>query len=290
MPFCPRCGEEVSKDAIYCSKCGHALKEVRRKLVVEDLDIPFPEAENPDLEISSGVAGYLSVEPGDEELVKGTIEYDVPAWKPEINQTENKVSIKQHEKITRNVWETPKNDWKIKLGKKKPYRLAMKTGLSRGIWKLGSLPLTDINIETGVSQTKLEFHEPNKEIMERLRIQSGVGETSITGLLNANFRQMRLDAGVGQVNLSFTGKDLDKDSDVRLEGGIGGLDIKIVKDLPAIFEISGLSSVSTRGNIHRRSGGFGNAVYTTSAYDLGEKPVINFKIGLGIGGITITEV
>jgi hypothetical protein len=290
MPYCPRCGAEVFEDALYCSKCGHALKEKRGKLTVEELDIPFPKAENPELEISSGVAGYIIVEPGYEKFVQGTIEYDVPAWKPEITQTENIVSIKQQEKFTRNVWDAPKNDWKIKLGKKKPYQLRMKTGVSRGLWKLGSLPITSMNIETGVSQTKLEFDEPNMEVMELLRLQTGVGETSLTGLLNANFRQMRLDAGIGQVNLSYTGKGLERDANVRLEGGIGGLNIKIRKDLPAVFEVSGLSSVSHRGNIYRTSGGFGNAIYTTSTYDLGEKPVLSFKIGLGIGGISLTEV
>lgn len=290
MPFCPRCGEKVSEDSLYCSQCGHALKEKRGRLEVEELDIPFPEADVPELELSIGVAGYLSVEPGQEKMVEGTIEYDVPAWRPEITKTESRVIIKQHEKITRNVWDNPKNDWKIKLGTSKPYGLKLKTGISRGYWKLGSIPLKKLSIETGVSQNKLDFHEPNPETMEHMRIQTGVGETTITGLLNAGFHEMRLDAGVGEVNLSFTGNKLGRDTRVRLEGGIGGLNINVAEGLPVLFEISGLSSVSTRGNIHKVSGGFGNAVYSSVAYDHGEKPALYIRIGLGIGGVKLSEV
>ena len=289
MPFCPNCGKEVSDEDLFCSKCGKALKE-RAELSMEEIDIPFPPGENPELEINIGVSGYLNVEPGEDKLIEGTIEYSVPAWKPEIIQTENRVTIKQHERLTQGIWDNPRNDWNVKLGTLKPYSLRFKTGISRGLLKLGSLPLRNLNLETGVSQSKIDFHEPNFVDMEKLRIQTGVGETNISGLLNARFYEMRLDAGVGQVNLDFTGEQPEKDSYIRLDGGIGGLDIRIKKGVSAIFEISGLSGVRATGSIYKKSGGFGDSVYATSEYDKGEKPVLSFRIGLGIGGISIIEV
>ena len=290
MPYCQKCGKEVNPDDVYCPKCGAPLKEVRRGVITEELDVPFPDAENPELQLTIGVAGYMKINPGEDKLVQGTITYDVPEWRPEVNQTPSHVSIKQRETITRSVWGSPRNDWDVKLGSAKPYRLMIKTAVGRGLLNLGALPLTDLYVDTSVSQNRINFQEPNPQTINMLRVKTGVGETTITGLLNANFKEMRLDGGVGSVKLGFTGEGLRHSATVRVEGGVGELDIRLKEGIPAIFEIDGFTTVNTQGRVFKESGGFGNSVYVTDNYQEAGEPALRFRVSLGLGGVSLKLV
>jgi len=287
MPYCPNCGSEVGEADRFCSACGASLKEERGVLVTEELDIPFPEADNPLLELSVAVAGNITASPGDEKFLEGTIGYDVPEWKPEITQTENRVAVKQRSSVTWQAFENPINDWDIKMGKAKPFRLRVKTGVMRGEWNLGGLPLTGIDVETGVSQNKLDFSEPNPETVNTVSIQTGVGETKLTGLLNARFREMSVGGGVGEVKLGFTGAELEEDANVRVEGGVGGFHITVDKNTRALFKVSGLTHVNALGRIYKVKGGLGRSEYANEAYEDREGPILEFNITLGLGGITL---
>ena len=287
MPYCPKCGSEVGEADRFCSECGTSLRERKGVLVTEELDIPFPEADNPLLELGVAVAGNITASPGDDRLLEGTISYDVPEWKPEITQTGNRVAVKQRSRVTWQGFESPINDWEIKMGKTKPFRLRVKTGVMRGEWELGGLPLTGLDVETGVSQSKLSFSEPNPETVNTVSIQTGVGEARLTGLLNARFREMRVGGGVGDVRLGFTGAELVEDANVRVEGGVGGFNITVDKDTRALFKVSGLTHVNALGKIYRVKGGFGRSEYANDAYDDKEGPILEFDITLGLGGITL---
>jgi hypothetical protein len=287
MPYCPKCGSEVGEADRFCSGCGAPLREEKGVLVTEELDIPFPEANDPLLEISIAVAGNIAAGPGDEKLLEGTISYDVPEWKPEITQTENRVAVKQRSSVTWQAFESPINDWEIKMGKAKPFRLRVKTGVMRGEWDLGGIPLTGLDVETGVSQNKLGFSEPNPETLNTVSIQTGVGETRLTGLLNARFREMRVGGGVGEVKLDFTGAELEEDANVRVEGGVGGFHITVDKETRALFKVSGLTHVNALGRIYKVRGGLGRSEYANEAYDDLEGPILEFNITLGLGGITL---
>ncbi len=287
MPYCPNCGSEVGEDDRFCSECGASLKEKKGVLVTEELSIPFPEADNPLLELSVAVAGNITAGPGDEKLLEGTISYDVPEWKPEITQTENRVTVKQLSRVTWQAFESPVNDWNITMGKAKPFRLRVKTGVMRGEWDLGGLPLKGLDVETGVSQNRLGFSEPNPETVNMVSIQTGVGETRLTGLLNANFREMKVGGGVGEVRLDFTGAELKEDANVRIEGGVGSFDITVDKDTRALFKVGGLTHVNALGKIYKVKGGFGRSEYANDAYEEEEGPLLEFNITLGVGGITL---
>lgn len=286
MPYCPKCGSEVGEADRFCPECGTSLREKKGVLVTEELSIPFPEADNPLLELTVAVAGNITAGPGEDKLLEGTISYDVPEWRPEVTQTENRVAVKQRSSVTWQAFESPINDWEIKIGKAKPFRLRVRTGVMRGEWELGGLPLTGLDVETGVSQNKLSFSEPVFTV-NTISIQTGVGETRLTGLLNARFREMRVSGGVGDVRLGFTGAELVEDANVRMEGGVGGFNITVDKDTRALFKVSGLTHVNALGKIYKVKGGFGRSEYANDAYDDQEGPILEFDITLGLGGITL---
>lgn len=290
MPYCANCGREVAEEDRYCSNCGAALKRGGGELTTEPISIGYPEEENPELEISVAVASYVKAEPGLDKLIEGTIRYNVPEWRPEITRTRNAVTIRQLEHYSWRALGNPVNDWDIKLGTAKPYRLRVKAGVGRGTWSLGGLPLTGLDVDTGVSQSRISFDAPNPVTMDVMRIQTGVGETQLTGLLDARFREMRLSGGVGEVKLEFTGPKPEQDTHVRIEGGVGAFQVKLDQDVPAVFHVSGLTGVTTRGGVVKRRGGFGGGEYSTEAYEAEAGPKLVFDISLGVGGVTLSTL
>jgi hypothetical protein len=290
MSYCHNCGKMVDEDDQYCSKCGAALKQGSGDLATEAISIGYPEAENPELEISVAVAGYIKAEPDGEKLIEGTIEYNLPEWRPEITQTRDTVAIRQLERYSWRAWDNPVNDWDIKLGAAKPYRLRVKAGVGRGTWSLGGLPLTGLSFDTGVSQSQISFDAPNPHTMNVLRIQTGVGETRLTGLLNARFREMKLSGGVGEVKMDFTGSKPEQDTHIKIDGGVGAFDVKLDKVIPAVFYVSGLTGVTTRGGVVKRRGGFGRGEYATEALESKGGPKLVFDISLGVGGVTLSTI
>ncbi len=288
MPFCAKCGKEHAEEDIYCSRCGTSLKE-QGDAVTEVVDIAYPESENPQLELVIPVSGSLELQPGGEKLVDGTITYDIPEWKPLITEGPDGVQIKQDERWLHTNWDSPRNDWSLNLGPARPYRLKVKTGVSRGRMSLGGLPLTGLHIGAGVGDCKVSFEEPNTEHMQLLRVESGVGQTDVIGLLNSNAREVKVGGGVGQIKLEFTGKRLENDTHVRVETGVGGFDVIIDKGISAVIRVNGLAGVDLRGAVRTRSRSFGSGVYETEAYT-SEGPTLDIRVSMGLGGLTIRTV
>lgn len=288
MSFCAKCGKEYTDEDIYCSRCGAPLKD-RGDAVTEIIDIEYPESENPQLELVIPVSGRLELQPGGEKLVDGTITYDILEWKPLITEESDGVQIKQDEQWLHTHWNSPRNDWSLNLGTAKPYRLKVKTGVSRGRISLGGLPLTALHIRAGVGDCIIRFEESNPESMQLLRIESGVGQTDVVGLLNANAREIKVGGGVGQVKLEFRGKSPKYDTPVRVEAGVGGFELIIDKDVSSVIRVNGLAGIDLHGTVRTRSRSFGSGVYETEAYT-NEGPTLDIRVSMGLGGLTIRTV
>jgi RNA polymerase subunit RPABC4/transcription elongation factor Spt4 len=292
LPFCQNCGKEVEEDARFCPKCGIPLQVEAGKgeLFIENLDIPFPEAETLALDIDIEIGGRIKINPGEDKLLEGTIEYDIPEWKPRIETLGSLVKLRQGEGWRGRIWRTPSNRWDMRLGKAKPYSLDVKSGISHGEWNLGGLPLTELVFNTGVGDNIVTFKEENPMEMKRLRMTAGVGQLGAEGLLNARAQDMRISGGVGGTKLNFTGAELKHNTYIKIEGGVGGASVEVNEDTPTIARVQGLTDVSARGTFHRRSGSITNRVYVNEAYVDGASPRLEFNITMGIGGVGLRTV
>jgi hypothetical protein len=289
MPYCRNCGKELKEEDVFCPKCGTPQREPGVEMYVEDIDVEYPDMDNPLLELYVALSRNLRISQGSEKLVEGTIEYDDPDLLPMIRKTTEGITIRQQDKYLTHRWSVPRNRWDLKLGTAKPYRLRLKTGVNQGELNLGGLPITDLDLETGVSENSIIFNEKNPSKMERLKMQTGVGETRIRGLLNARFKEMRLDGGVGQIILNFSGEPITENVKLRVEGGVGALIIEVPEEISAIFRISGLTSIGTRGSIRSLERSFGRGVFSTSSY-METKPSMEFDVSLGLGGVTLRTI
>jgi len=290
MPFCSKCGKELGEEDLFCSSCGTPVGETLQAIRVESLDVPYPEGDSARLEIVVRSAGRINVSRGAPgKFVEGTVEYDDSELAPVVRIQGDRVRIVQEERFVVRVRSNPVNRWDLKLGDGKPFAMDVRCGVSMGDWDLGGLPLTDLSLHAGVSNNSLSFEAPNPEALSLLKLSAGAGDLDAGGLLNANFDRMKVEGGVGEVRLGFTGKSLDRDARVDIAGGVGSFRVTVDETVPTRVSVEGLASVSAHGGfLQTRSRGFPlGGVYTNDAYEESKEPSLRIDIRMGVGSVSL---
>jgi hypothetical protein len=123
---------------------------------------------------------------------------------------------------------TPEMD--VRLTRAVPVDLSLEFAAGRAEVDLGGLRLSDLDIETGASETRLEISEPNREVLRSARIAVGAAKFSADGIGNLNAERLSVDAGVGQVILSLDGA-WQRDLDIEVEMGVGAVEIRVPRGL-----------------------------------------------------------
>jgi hypothetical protein len=290
MPFCKKCGKELGTEDKFCSFCGTPAGETIRAIQLSKLEIPYPQGNSAKLDVVIRSAGRVNVSGGAKDhFVEGSVEYDDPELAPEIREQGDRVRILQDDRFVVRIRSNPVNRWDLKLGDKKPFSLDVKCGVSMGDWNLGGLPISDLSLQAGVSNNSLSFKAPNPEIIRLIKLSAGAGDLDANNLLNANFERMKVEGGVGEMRLDFTGKNLEKDARVDISGGVGSFKIIVHEDMPTSVSVEGLASVNVHGGfLQTRNRGFPlGGVYTNDAYNRGKSPSLSINIRMGVGSASI---
>jgi hypothetical protein len=116
-----------------------------------------------------------------------------------------------------------------------PISFNVELAVGKGEFDCSGLLVKDFKLSTGASSVVLRFPEPNKAMIENMKIESGVGKFVGESLGNANFRRLDFSGGVGSYTLDFTGKVRD-DAEIRVEVGVGTLTIIVPKNVGARIE------------------------------------------------------
>lgn len=245
---------------------------------VFEINQPIPDdRESSELEIAMG-AGRLNISGGSEEWISGEINYNVSLWNPEIYSKVNGIKISQE---TKNQIGIPDNkiinDWNIQLGDH-PTDLEINAGAYQGDLDFSGVPLTRLSISDGASQGKVLFDSLNPVEMISLHYATGASQVDLIGLGNANVKNIYFDAGPGSYTLDFSG-DLQIDTKVEINYGLGDMKIIIPKGVPAIIYVEGgLNNVELRGAWN----------VSGDEYSLdGSGPKLTFDITLGLGNLQL---
>ncbi|HNT53974.1 MAG TPA: toast rack family protein [Anaerolineaceae bacterium] len=243
------------------------------------LQEPIPAGTDPmRLEIEMG-AGELDIRAGAQAFLEGTIECNVDAWQPDIRRSTNSVEITQQSTGNVSVPEDKLvNDWELRLGNY-PTDLSIKAGAYQGEIDLTGLPIVDLEIADGASQSTVTFDAPNPVAMDRLRYETGASQVTLTGLGNANFEEMIFKGGTGSYTLDFSGP-LQRDAHLILTAGMSNVRLVFPAELPVQITITGgLNNVSPSGTwsisdgVYERAGNGG--------------PMLTVDIEMGLGNLDL---
>lgn len=236
-----------------------------------------PPGETAEVEIRMG-AGSLDLSGGSSALLEGTIEFNVPRWRPDIRRQANHLTIEQKtsdQGLT--LGGDVINRWSLRLGQE-PMRLRLHAGGYSARMDLTGVPLISLSIEDGASNASVEFHSRNPASMSRLTYKTGASSVSLIGLGNARFSELHFDGGAGSYLLDFSGA-LEHSAVVRIRAGVSSLRLEIPQGTPSEIVISGgLTDVTTIGE-WTQSG----ETYRSG----GEGPGLTIYLDMGLGSLTL---
>jgi hypothetical protein len=143
------------------------------------------------------------------------------------------------------------------LSREVPFDLELELGATHARVDAGGLALRSLRVETGAADAVLDFSSPNRTRMRRLDIQLGAAGFVITNLGNANVSRIRVEGGVGSVDLDFGGA-LTEDVDVDANVALGKLALHLPQDVGVRVEVKKFIASFDHPGLFKR----GNAYYS----------------------------
>lgn len=232
------------------------------------------------VQISMG-AGKLNVGAGAAGLVEGTVQYNVPEWKPTVTHTGGTVTIEQTlPKTNIGVPQSGSsivNDWALKLGNV-PMALTVNAGAYQGTLSLGGVPLTTLTIHDGASNAKVTFDSANPQSMSTLTYETGASTVTLSELANANAQNVEFTGGAGDYQLDFSGK-LQHDMTVSVHSGASSVRLVVPPGVSAKVTVSGGLNNVNADSTWTHAGD----TYTQS----GSGPTITVSVDMGVGSLKL---
>ncbi len=211
------------------------------------------DEQNVDVHVRYG-AGRFSVGPAEPGvLYRMHIEYDEDVFEPlaEYRGSSLRIGTETVGRRFRLGRDHEAGEMQLALSRDVPMDLDMDFGAVRADIDLGGIRLTRLDIETGASQTLIDISEPNPETMSRVRIDVGAAAFTVRNLGNLNTRLIEIDAGVGEIELGFSG-DWRQNARVSIDMGLGSLVLRFPRGLGVRLEKDTfLTSLDSEGLIKR---------------------------------------
>lgn len=168
----------------------------------------------------------------------------------------------------------------LRLGDRVPVRLDLELGAVQGELELGGIPLQALNFTTGASDTRLNVSRPNPMEMEQARFQVGAAAFHARGLGHLNAREIKVDAGVGDVRIELDGILRDR-TRLAVSMGLGNLEIAVPPEVGVRVTRSGfLVSMDAPGLVRR-----GN-VWESPGWDESSRR-IEIQLDAALGSISV---
>jgi hypothetical protein len=175
-----------------------------------------------ELELDPGAATVV-VDARGENLVNGSVEYNVDEWKPVVSNSTGRTVISQRE-FSGIPPLNSHNDWMLSLGQGVPLSLTVNAGAIHGSWELGGLSLRALDWRQGAADTIVRFSKPNPEVMDTFNIEAGASTLTLEGLGNLNASRGYINIGAGTLLLHLDGA-LQRDLEITLEGGAAAITV-----------------------------------------------------------------
>lgn len=230
-----RCGALlVAVPALFLVACEFDHTETG-PLKEEPFSLDRGSVQRANIELNMG-AGEMNVRGGAAKLIEGRFEYNVPAWKPQvqtsINGTHATVTIRQPEHF--NMGGNKHYIWDLQLNDQVVTDLILNCGAGQARLNLGDVTMRSLDVHMGAGQVELDLRgKPTRDY--DVNISGGVGQATIH-LPEGVGIWAQAHGGIGSITVT----GLDKQDDhwqnslydnskvnvrVKVQGGIGEIRI-----------------------------------------------------------------
>ncbi len=229
-----------------------------------------------DVRYSSGRFSMSAAEEG--TLYWMQLEYDEDRFEPVADYGRSSIRIGTESRGRRiRIGKNQRaGNMELELSRDVTMDLNMEFGAVRADIDLGGLRLSALDITAGASQTRVDISEPNTESMSRASMDVGAAEFTVRHLGNLNAAVIDIDAGVGRIELDFTG-EWQRDARVSVDMGLGSLVLRFPKELGVrLVKDTFLTSLDSEGLVKR-----GDTYYSLDYDDAEYRVTVNVDAAFG---------
>ena len=169
--------------------------------------------------------------------------------------------------VSRHMDLSKEGEMRLALGRGVPMDLELNLGAAQARADLGGISLRSLRLETGASDTRLEFSAMNAVAMTELDANAGAAALELVDIANANTGRVRVRGGVGGLTLGFGGawtRDMDLDVSVAL----GKVTVKVPSDVGVRIELSRMLATFDHEGLEKRSDAWYSTNWDRAKYHL----------------------
>jgi hypothetical protein len=224
-------------------------------------------------------AGTFALRATDERLLyRVSLRYDENAFEPDVDFTGDRLRIGMEGSGRRFPFGRTSSggSMDLELARGVPMDLELKFGAVKADVDLGGLALTNLQLSTGASESRIDVSEPNTSQLRRATFEIGAADFSLRRLGNLGAERIDVKAGVGHVALSLDGR-WRADGRLNIEMGLGALELRVPEGLGIrIRKDSFLTSFDPEGLVKR-----GDSYYSLDWEDADRKVTIDLNAAFG---------
>jgi hypothetical protein len=153
----------------------------------------------------------------------------------------------------------------IDLTRRAPLDLALEMGAVEADLDFTGILLEALKIETGASETRLRFDTLNATRMRLLDIQAGAASIKAYRLANANAEEVRIQGGVGSIELDFDG-EWTRDLDLTMEVALGSVSIRVPREVGVRVELQRFLTSFDHDGLSKRGGAWYSENWDTATH------------------------
>jgi len=248
----PKCAPRWVWVALVVGLCGVDAVHGQSRTVT--LSRQVEDEQNLEVNLRYG-AGHFSVGPAEAGvLYHMRLEYDEDVFSPlaEYQDGSLRIGTESLGRRFRLGNDRGAGEMELLLSRDVAMDLNMDFGAVKADIDLGGMRLTRLEMATGASQTFMDVSEPNRETMSRASLEIGAAEFTAMNLGNLNAEVIEIDAGVGSIDLGFSG-DWQRSSRVSVDMGLGSLVLRFPRGLGVrlVMEDTFFTSLDSEGLVKR---------------------------------------
>ena len=176
-----------------------------------------------------------------------------------------------------------KGEMRLGLSRTVPMDLELELGATKAAMDLGGLTLLGVRLESGASETLLDFSAPNRAHMRSLDIDVGAASFEGRNLGNTNAASVRVQGGVGSVELDFGGQ-WSQDMTVDVDLTLGQLTLHVPRDVGVRVEVQKVLASFDQQGLQKRGDAYFSENWDRAKYHLRLRAQTTF------GGIELDRV
>ena len=239
-------------------------------------------------------AGEVRVERGDsQDEVRVSMRYTRDEFREKVNYNESNGRLKvQLDSKRWKKWRGYSSDDRdshaeVTVTLPHGVDLYLSTDISAGDihMDLGGLRLKEFSFTNFAGEVELCFDEPNQVVMSQLNINAKIGEGSYLGLGNARFQRADINAGIGEIEVDFSGR-LEPGARAKVDLDIGEATVIVPENHPVRMRIGGgwsfLSDKDIDQGLRRRGGD-----YINDRYEEDDEKAFLVRVSPGLGELRV---